>query len=165
MSTSRKKATPPGVAGNKSGEASDPADFADWCQMLGTITIGKVEFRIEMDELDLWMAAHPFEPATLQALRRKRAAVVQACLSNDPDAGLQAIEDLHQLVHLVRALPLAHEGAKARVRQGKRREGKGVNKDAVKRFHAGLGSDHDATSQTAAHFGLSTRRVREILAE
>lgn len=38
-----------------------------------------------------------------------------------------------------------------------------VDHDAVKRHHKRLQGDHDATSQTAAEFGITTRTVRNIL--
>ncbi len=114
VSPARKKAAPRGEACKRNVEEAHPAGFADWCTTLGTVTIGKREFPIDMEALDRWMAGLAMAQSTLQALQRSRAAVVRAFLADDPDGGLQAIEDLHVRVHLIRALPLAHLGAKRR---------------------------------------------------
>lgn len=39
----------------------------------------------------------------------------------------------------------------------------GVDKEQVRRYHARLGAESDATTQTAVRFGISTSRVRQIL--
>lgn len=127
------RATPGGVAGKKSGKAADPEGFAFWCATLGTVSIGKSEFPIDIEALDRWMADQAMGQSTLQALQRNRAAVVRAFLADDTDAGLQAIEDLHVRVHLIRALPLARLGAKRRAAQ---RELQSKGSDARRKYTA-----------------------------
>lgn len=65
------------------------------------------------------------------------------------DLALSRPEVLHKLV----------SGAKGKAGGAPR----GVDYEQVKRHHARLKGDHDATSQTARRFGISTRTVRKIL--
>lgn len=62
-------------------------------------------------------------------------------------------------------VPLAKQGAEHSRSQSQRRKGTGQDHAAIARFHARLvkNGDHDATSQTAAHFEIGTRQVQKIL--
>lgn len=109
MSASRKKAAPGGVAGNKSGEAADPEGFAFWCGAMGPVAIGKRDFPINIPAIDRWIADQGLPQHTVDELLQSRNAAVRAYLSNDPEAGLQAILRLHKDVRLLQAQALAHE--------------------------------------------------------
>jgi hypothetical protein len=62
-------------------------------------------------------------------------------------------------------VPKAKQAAKQSQSQSARRKGTGQDHEAVKRHHERLvkNGDHDPTSQTATHFQLSTRQVRNII--
>lgn len=150
-----------------SAPADDPTDFAAVCQLLGTIRIGDAEFPIDIPALDTWIAAQPLPAETLAEWRAVRGAAVDAYVARDDDQLRSRLQEMHRLAHMLRALPLAGQGARESARNAENRAGKGADKGAVKRRHAKLAAegDYDPTSQTAAEFGISTRRVRQILKE
>jgi hypothetical protein len=85
----------------------DPPDFAAVCMLMFTINIGEEVFPVDIEALDAW-AKNIDSPATMQAYARKRKAVVAAFVAGNDDEVGEMLAELHQLVHLVRALPLAH---------------------------------------------------------
>ena len=76
---------------------------------MGPVAMGKREFPIEIPEIDRWIADRGLPQDTVDDLLQSRNAAVRAYLSNDPEAGLQAILRLHKDVRLLQAQALAHE--------------------------------------------------------
>lgn len=91
---------------------TDPPDFADACRLLFTIRIGGAEFPADVPALDAWMAAREWPDDTIAAYQKTRRKAVEAFAANDgSDALAERIEELHRIVHLLRALPAARRGA------------------------------------------------------
>lgn len=161
--TASKKAGP-------GGSAPEPADFAEFCRIfVGTINVGDIAFPIDMEALADFVASRNWPQETLETLTHTRAQAVAAYVANDMEALLARVQELHRLVHSLRAQELAHSSAKA---QSRRRKGKPAadphdmsRNDRLKAFHARIVNDghRDATSQTAHEFELGTRQVRNIL--
>jgi hypothetical protein len=192
VSTPRKKAAPGSVAGDTTGRrftkrpafedgsvGLDSADYfrlqrakAEAADVLAALGYAAASlygkhgecFALERVRLD----GHDDDsPAGLAAQALQQCRQLEAYLDNYPDEPIaRAWESIADYAYRIgRCLAFAKAYRIEGAVQADRRKGIGVDKQAVKRFHAGLGSDHDATSQTAARFGISTRRVREILAE
>lgn len=105
----------------------EPADFAEACfLLLGFIYIGSAAFPVDVLSLDKWIDEHAAGDSR-DKYRRKRAAAVEAyrvylrqresIADTHWTDGLEdlreAVEDMHGIVHLLRAQILAHAKAKA----------------------------------------------------
>jgi hypothetical protein len=91
---------------------TDPPDFADACRLLFTIQIGGAEFPADVPALDAWMAAQALPDETLATYYEARQEAVDAFIANDGSATLRRrLQELHRIVHLLRAQPLARRGA------------------------------------------------------
>lgn len=120
-----------------------------------------------VQQMNADMLAHPDHAA----LQRLEAALAAAHLHPD----VAASREVSRLVFLFRELVVdfvpgetieqALEPLQTLLAQRGGGRPPTVDHDAVRRHHARLLADdaHDATSQTAAHFGLSTRAVRTIV--
>lgn len=92
---------------------TDPPDFADVCRLLFTVRIGGAEFPADVPALDAWMAARQWPDDTIASYQKARRKAVEAFTANDgSDALSERIEELHRIVHMLRAQPLARQGAK-----------------------------------------------------
>lgn len=92
--------------------AGDPPDFADVCRMLFTVRIGGAEFPADVPALDAWMAARQWPDDTIAAYQKARRKAVEAFAANDgSDALAERIEEMHRIVHMLRAQRLARQGA------------------------------------------------------
>lgn len=100
--------------------APDPPDFADYCRLLGTVSIGEREYPIDVPAIDQWITSQKLPEETLERFQRKRSAAVAAYAANADHALIERLEELHQLVHHLQALPLAHQGAKHGLQQRQR---------------------------------------------
>jgi hypothetical protein len=104
---------------NRKIMVGDPPDFADTCLLLFTVHIGNSEFPVDVAALDRWIAKHGTAEARA-GYQRKRSLATSAFRANDVAAVGHALEDLHQFVHMLRALPKAHLGAKSSKAQSDR---------------------------------------------
>jgi hypothetical protein len=110
----------------------DPPGFAEGCfTLLGFINIGWHSFPVDVPALDKWIEEYADEDSRNKYLR-KRAAAVEAYVEYERkrasapthwasglDALREAVEDMHGIVHSLRAQGLAH--AKARANQANRK--------------------------------------------
>lgn len=87
----------------------DPPDFALTCRLM----LAGVNFRLDIDAVDDWIASRAFSAEKLAALDSKREQAVAAFLRNDWDSVAQALTDWHTYAIFLRNAPYAAAARKA----------------------------------------------------
>lgn len=114
----------------------------------------------------------PIFPDVAEHLREIRHDAFQAFKAQNFDLMMAHLRALHFACLFYGARPSANMGKKTSRVQAKRRFDKPAENsydesrnDKIRRFHARLNAagETDATAQTAAEFGLTDRRIRDIV--
>ena len=95
------------------GSASESADFAAFCALLGPINLGERAFPIDMHALEQWVAAREWPAETADRLSKVRARAVAAYLAHDMGELRDRVEELHLLIDSLRAKEYAHRTSTA----------------------------------------------------